>query len=162
MTPFHPSVCPSQRATWQPYTPTACRRRGWPSAYMLLCRGQRYADGLLRGLSRRRPTPTATTFGRRHRSQPSASSPIPVVSMNSQSRQPYGRLLVSFPFNSHSLLLTPSKQTGCAYTVRDGRSGRRRLRLAGIAARQTPAKMMPMAASSSRASIRLATIPGKI
>jgi hypothetical protein len=84
MTPFHPSVCPSQRATWHPYTPTACRRRGWPSAYRLLCRGQRYADGLLRGLSRRRPTPTATTFGRRRRAQPSASSPIPVVSYPSK------------------------------------------------------------------------------
>jgi hypothetical protein len=79
MTPFHPSVCPSQRATWQPYTPTACRRRGWPSAYRRLCRGQRYAEGLLRGLSRRPPTPTATTFGRRRSAQPSASSSIPVV-----------------------------------------------------------------------------------
>jgi hypothetical protein len=79
MTPFHPLVCPSQPATWPPYTPTACRLRGWPSAYRRLCRGQQYAEGLRRGLSWRPPTPTATTFGRRRRHQPSASPPIPVV-----------------------------------------------------------------------------------
>jgi hypothetical protein len=45
----------------------------------ILHRGQRYAEGLLRGLSRRPSTPTATTFGRRRSAQPSASSSIPVV-----------------------------------------------------------------------------------
>jgi hypothetical protein len=54
-------------------------RRRLPSAYGLLRRRPPYADGLLRGLFWRRPTPTAPTFGRRRRCRPSASSFIPVV-----------------------------------------------------------------------------------
>jgi hypothetical protein len=54
-------------------------RRRLPSAYGLLRRRQPYADGLLRGLFWRRPTPTAPTFGRRRRCRPSASFFIPVV-----------------------------------------------------------------------------------
>jgi hypothetical protein len=56
-------------------------RRRQPSAYGLLRRWQPYADGLLRGLFWRRPTPTAPTFGRQRRCRPTASLLIPVVSL---------------------------------------------------------------------------------
>jgi hypothetical protein len=60
-----PARCKPSGPRVQPPTPTARRRRGWPSAYRLLRRGQSYADGDLGGVSWMPSTPTAPTFGRR-------------------------------------------------------------------------------------------------